>query len=530
MLDFFFTPKKSCSRSRDKILIPNSMTQGSKMSISDVRKPNKKNMISGINSTWEVVVGIEVHAQIKSQSKLFSESSTSFGAHPNNNVSLIDSAMPGMLPVLNKECVCQAIRTGLALKAQINLKSFFERKHYFYPDLPQGYQISQFRKPIIGEGKILISIGQDKKGEFEDIEIGIERLHLEQDAGKSIHDKHPSMSLIDLNRSGIGLMEIVSKPDIRSSQEAKAYLSKLRSILRYIETCDGNMEKGSMRADINISVRRPGQPFGTRCEIKNVNSIRFVGQAIDYEARRQIEILEQGKQIHQETRSFNAEEGKTHSLRSKEEAHDYRYFPDPDLPPLQFNQSFVDQLAKTLPELPDDRRNRLIYDMDLSPYNASVLIAEKTIVDYFESVAKGRNSKMTANWIINDLLGALNKRGLSIEESPISTNQLGMILDMIQDGTISGKIAKKLFEIIWNEGGNPLVIVEQRGMKQVIDSQTIEKTVSQIIEENPDKAMQAKKQQKLVGWFIGQVMKRTNGQAHPEIVNALIKEKLQINT
>jgi aspartyl-tRNA(Asn)/glutamyl-tRNA(Gln) amidotransferase subunit B len=411
------------------------------MTLVDTRTPDPKRFISGATGDWEVIIGMEVHAQVTSEAKLFSGASTSFGAEPNANVSLVDAAMPGMLPVINEECVRQAIRTGLGLKAQINHKSVFDRKNYFYPDLPQGYQISQFKQPIVGEGTVIVSVGPDNKGQFEDIEVGVERLHLEQDAGKSMHDQHPSMSYVDLNRSGVALMEIVSKPDLRSSDEAKAYLTKLRSIVRYLGTCDGNMDEGSMRADVNVSVRKPGGAFGTRCEIKNVNSIRFVGQAIEYEARRQIAILEDGGKIDQETRLFDPHKGETRSMRSKEEAHDYRYFPDPDLLPLEFDQAYVDALAKDLPELPDDKKARLIDGLGLSVYDASVLVSEKAIADYFEQAARGRDGKLVANWVINDLLGALNKAGQGIEESPVSPDQLGGIIDLIKEGTISGKIA-----------------------------------------------------------------------------------------
>jgi aspartyl-tRNA(Asn)/glutamyl-tRNA(Gln) amidotransferase subunit B len=496
------------------------------MTLVDTRTPDAKRLIPGATGDWEVVIGMEVHAQVTSQSKLFSGASTAFGAAPNANVSLVDAAMPGMLPVINEECVKQAIRTGLGLKAQINLKSVFDRKNYFYPDLPQGYQISQFKQPIVGEGQIIVSVGPDKKGEFEDIEIGIERLHLEQDAGKSMHDQHPTMSYVDLNRSGVALIEIVSKPDMRSSDEAKAYLTKLRTIVRYLGTCDGNMDEGSMRADVNVSVRRPGEGFGTRCEIKNVNSIRFVGQAIEYEARRQIAILEDGGKIDQETRLFDANKGETRSMRSKEEAHDYRYFPDPDLLPLEFDQAYVDALAVDLPELPDDKKTRLIEKLGLSAYDASILVSEKAIADYFEQVVVGRDGKLAANWVINDLLGALNKAGKAIEETPVSPDQLGAILDLIREGTISGKIAKDLFEIVWNEGGDPRAVVEQRGMKQVTDTDAIEKAVDEIIAANPDKVEQAKAKPTLAGWFVGQVMKATGGKANPQAVNDLIKAKL----
>lgn len=498
------------------------------MSLIDTRTPEPKRFISGATGDWEVVIGMEVHAQVTSESKLFSGASTSFGAEPNAHVSLVDAAMPGMLPVINQECVAQAVRTGLGLKAQINLKSVFDRKNYFYPDLPQGYQISQFKQPIVGEGKIMISVGPDNKGQFEDVEIGIERLHLEQDAGKSMHDQHPTMSYVDLNRSGVALMEIVSKPDLRSSDEARAYLTKLRTIVRYLGTCDGNMDEGSMRADVNVSVRRPGGEFGTRCEIKNVNSIRFVGQAIEYEARRQIGILEDGGSIDQETRLFDPVKGETRSMRSKEEAHDYRYFPDPDLLPLEFDQAFVDELAADLPELPDEKKNRLVEKQGISVYDASILVTEKAIADYYEAVAKGRDGKAAANWVINDLLGALNKAGKSIEESPLTPEQMGAIIDLIKDGTISGKIAKDLFEIVWNEGGDPKVLVEERGMKQVTDTGAIEKAVDDIIAANPDKVEQAKAKPTLAGWFVGQVMRATGGKANPQAVNDLVKGKLGI--
>ncbi|WP_273789621.1 Asp-tRNA(Asn)/Glu-tRNA(Gln) amidotransferase subunit GatB [Bartonella sp. ML70XJBT] len=499
------------------------------MSIIDTRAPNSKRFISGVTGDWEVIIGMEVHAQIISNSKLFSGASTKFGAEPNNHVSLIDAAMPGMLPVLNQECVRQAVRTGLGLKARINLKSVFDRKNYFYPDLPQGYQISQFRYPIVGEGKIIISVGPDSNGQFEDIEIGIERLHLEQDAGKSMHDQHPTMSFVDLNRSGVALMEIVSKPDMRSSDEAKAYMTKLRTIVRYLGTCDGNMDEGSMRADVNVSVRRPGEAFGTRCEIKNVNSIRFIGQAIEYEARRQIAILEDGGVIEQETRLFDATKGETRSMRSKEEAHDYRYFPDPDLLPLEFDQAFVDALAADLPELPDTIKARFVKEMGLTVYDASILVTEKAIADYFEEVVRGRDGKIVANWVINDLLGALNKNNREIDETPVSPNQLGSIIDLIKEGVISGKIAKDLFEIVWNEGGDPRQIVEERNMKQVTDTKAIERAVDEIVANNSDKVAQAKQKPALAGWFVGQVMKATGGKANPQTVNELVKMKLGID-
>jgi len=498
------------------------------MSIIDTRIPDAKRLIPGATGDWEIVIGLEVHAQVISEAKLFSGASTAFGAAPNANVSLVDAAMPGMLPVINEECVKQAIRTGLGLKAAINHKSVFDRKNYFYPDLPQGYQISQFKQPIVGEGKVIVSVGPDRHGEFEDIEVGIERLHLEQDAGKSMHDQHPTMSYVDLNRSGVALMEIVSKPDIRSGDEAKAYVTKLRSIMRYLGTCDGNMDEGSLRADVNVSVRRPGGEFGTRCEIKNMNSIRFIGQAIDFEARRQIAILEDGGKIEQETRLYDPAKGETRSMRSKEEAHDYRYFPDPDLLPLEFDQAYVEALSKNLPELPDDKKARLVDTLGLSAYDASVLVSEKPIADYFEKVASGRDGKLAANWVINDLLGALNKSGKDIENAPVSPEQLGAILDLIKEGTISGKIAKDLFEIVLNEGGDPRQLVESRGMKQVTDTGAIEKAVDDVIAANPDKVEQARAKPTMAGWFVGQVMKATGGKANPQAVNDLVKAKLGI--
>ncbi|OLP58439.1 aspartyl/glutamyl-tRNA amidotransferase subunit B [Xaviernesmea oryzae] len=496
------------------------------MTIVDVRTPDPKRFIPGATGDWEVIVGMEVHAQVLSNAKLFSGASTEFGKPANANVSLVDAAMPGMLPVINEECVRQAVRTGLGLKAQINKRSVFDRKNYFYPDLPQGYQISQFKDPVVGEGKIVISLGPDRQGNFEDIEIGIERLHLEQDAGKSMHDQHPTMSYVDLNRSGVALMEIVSKPDMRSSDEAKAYMTKLRAIVRYLGTCDGNMDEGSMRADVNVSVRRPGEAFGTRCEIKNMNSIRFIGQAIEYEARRQIAILEDGGKIDQETRLFDPNKGETRSMRSKEDAHDYRYFPDPDLLPLEFDDAFVEALKHDLPELPDDKKARYVSELGLSIYDASVLVSEKAIADYFEAVASGRDGKAAANWVINDLLGALNKAGKSIEETPVSPGQLGAILDLIKSEVISGKIAKDLFEIVFSEGGDPAEIVEARGMKQVTDTGAIEKAVDDIIAANPDQVAKVKAKPTLAGWFVGQVMKSTGGKANPQAVQALVKAKL----
>ncbi|WP_294646486.1 Asp-tRNA(Asn)/Glu-tRNA(Gln) amidotransferase subunit GatB [uncultured Aureimonas sp.] len=496
------------------------------MPLVDTRTPDPKKLIPGATGDWEIVIGMEVHAQVLSESKLFSGASTQFGAEPNDNVSLVDAAMPGMLPVINVECVRQAVRTGLGLKAQINNRSVFDRKNYFYPDLPQGYQISQFQQPIVGEGTVIVSVGPDSKGQFEEVEVGVERLHLEQDAGKSLHDQHATMSFVDLNRSGVALMEIVSKPDMRSADEARAYLTKLRTILRYLGTCDGNMDEGSMRADVNVSVRRPGGEFGTRCEIKNVNSIRFVGQAIESEARRQIAIIEDGGTIDQETRLFDPAKGETRAMRSKEDAHDYRYFPDPDLLPLEFDDAFVEALREKLPELPDDKRQRLMNEAGLSAYDASILVSEKSVADFFEQVAKGRDAKQAANWVINDLLGALNKSGKSIEETPVSADQLGAVLDLIREGTISGKIAKDLFEIVWNEGGEPRELVERRGLKQVTDTGAIEKAVDEVIAANPDKVAQAIAKPTLAGWFVGQVMRATGGKANPQAVNDLVKAKL----
>ena len=492
----------------------------------DTRTPDPKRFIAGASGDWEVIVGLEVHAQVSSKSKLFSGASTEFGAAANSNVSLVDAAMPGMLPVINEECVAQAVRTGLGLKAQVNLRSVFDRKNYFYPDLPQGYQISQFKDPIIGEGQVQIAVGPDKQGNFEEVEIGVERLHLEQDAGKSMHDQHPTMSFVDLNRTGIALMEIVSKPDMRSSDEAKAYVTKIRTILRYLGTCDGNMEQGSMRADVNVSVRQPGGDFGTRCEIKNVNSIRFVGQAIEAEARRQIGVLEDGGKIDQETRLYDPTKGETRAMRSKEDAHDYRYFPDPDLLPLEFSQSYVDELAKELPELPDEKHARLREKMDLSAYDASILVSEKAIADFYEKVANGRDGKLAANWVINNFLGKLKEGGLSVQASPVSADQIGAIIDLIKANTISGQIAKDLFDIVWAEGGDPEKIVEERGMKQVTDTGAIEAAVEEIIAANPDKVAEVKEKPKMAGWFVGQVMKATGGKASPQVVNQLLREKL----
>ncbi len=487
-----------------------------------VRTPDPKKLIKGATGDWEIIIGLEVHAQVTSNAKLFSGASAVFGAEPNMHVSLVDAAMPGMLPVINEECVAQAIRTGLGLKAEINLYSVFDRKNYFYPDLPQGYQISQYKQPIVGEGKVLLDMPEGV------VEIGIERLHLEQDAGKSIHDQHPTMSFVDLNRSGVALMEIVSKPDLRSSEEVKAYLAKLRTILRYLGTCDGNMEEGSMRADINVSVRKPGDPLGTRCEIKNVNSMRFAAQAVEFEARRQIGIIEDGGKIDQETRLYDPGKGETRSMRSKEEAHDYRYFPDPDLLPLELDPAWVESLKANLPELPDEKKARFVANYGITPYDAMVLTLERASADYYEQVAKKRDGKAVANFMINELFGRLNKDGKGIEASPVSPEQLGAIVDLIGDGTISGKIAKDLFEIVYTEGGDPKKLVEERGLKQVTDTGAIEKAVDEVIAANPDKAEQAKAKPTLSGWFVGQVMKATGGKANPQAVNDLVKAKLGI--
>ncbi|HRF09493.1 MAG TPA: Asp-tRNA(Asn)/Glu-tRNA(Gln) amidotransferase subunit GatB [Xanthobacteraceae bacterium] len=483
----------------------------------------KSKLLKGDKHDWEVVIGMEIHAQVTSNAKLFSGASTEFGGEPNSHVSLVDAAMPGMLPVINKKCVEQAVKTGLGLKAKINNKSVFDRKNYFYPDLPQGYQISQFKHPVVGEG--IVTVDMQDGSSFE---VGIERLHLEQDAGKSVHDQHPSMSYVDLNRSGVALMEIVSKPDLRSAEEAKAYVTKLRTILRYLGTCDGDMEKGNLRADVNVSVRKPGDALGTRCEIKNVNSIRFIGQAIEYESRRQIDILEDGGKIDQETRLFDNAKGETRSMRSKEEAHDYRYFPDPDLLPLEFDDAFVEKLKADLPELPDEKKARFISEFGLSPYDAGVLIAEQETAAFFEEVANGRDPKAAANFTVNEFFGRLNKEGKTIDESPISASQLGSIVDLIADGTISGKIAKDLFEIVWEEGGDPREVVEKRGMKQVTDTGAIEKVVDDIIAKNPDKVEQVKAKPTMLGWFVGQVIKASGGKANPQVVNEILKQKLGI--
>lgn len=479
-------------------------------------------LLQGRTGEWEIVIGLEVHAQIIAKSKLFSGSSCEFGAAPNTHVSLVDAAMPGMLPVLNEYCVEQAVRTGLGLNAAINNRSVFERKNYFYPDLPQGYQISQFLHPIVGKGEIEVDLadGSVKK-------IGVTRLHLEQDAGKSIHDQHPNKSFVDLNRSGCALMEIVSEPDMRSAEEATAYVSKLRMIMRYLETCDGNLEEGSMRADVNVSVRKPGEGFGTRTETKNVNSLKAIQMAIDYEARRQIEILEDGGTIKQETRLWDPAKNETRSMRSKEEAHDYRYFPDPDLLPVVLEDKWVLQIKETLPELPDQKKHRFMNEYGLSAYDSSVLIAERSRALFYETAAKGHDPKITANWVINEFLGSLNKQSKTLDQSPITAEQLGGLVALITDNTISGKIAKDVFADMMESGKNAADIVEEKGLKQVTDTGAIEKIVDEVIAENPDNVAAYKSgKDKLFGFFVGSVMKKSQGKANPDIVNELLKKKL----
>jgi aspartyl-tRNA(Asn)/glutamyl-tRNA(Gln) amidotransferase subunit B len=492
-------------------------------------EPANAKLIQGATGDWEVIVGLEVHAQVTSKAKLFSGASTAFGGEPNSHVSLVDAAMPGMLPVINRECVAQAVRTGLGLKAKINHRSVFDRKNYFYPDLPQGYQISQYKSPIVGEGEIQVDLTPERS-----IKVGIERLHLEQDAGKSLHDQSPTMSLVDLNRSGVALMEIVSKPDMRSAEEAKAYVSKLRTILRYIGSCDGDMEKGNLRADVNVSVRRKGEPLGTRCEIKNVNSIRFIGQAIDTEARRQIAIIEDGGTIDQETRLFDPARGETRSMRSKEEAHDYRYFPDPDLLPLEVDPEWVDALAAYLPELPDAKKTRFMADYGLSAYDASVLVAERETADFFESAVKHdgaiRDAKAVANWLMGDLSAHANAQGIPVAEAGLSAASLATLVDLIGERVISGKIAKDLLATLLGEdrGADPRALVEARGLRQVTDLGAIDGAVAAVIAANPDKAEQAKTKPGMLGWFVGQVMKSTGGKANPQAVSDALKRRLGI--
>ena len=495
-------------------------------------EPPKIKTIAGAKYDWELVIGMEVHAQIASKAKLFSGASTKFGNEPNSNVAFVDAAMPGMLPVINEFCVEQAVRTGLGLQAEINLFSAFDRKNYFYPDLPQGYQISQLYHPIVGEGEVIVDMAPGVARR-----VRIERIHIEQDAGKSIHDMDPNMSFVDLNRTGVALMEIVSRPDIRGPEEAAAYIVKLRQILRYLGTCDGNMQNGNLRADVNVSICQPGQYekylesgdfsyLGTRCEIKNMNSMRFIQQAIDVEGRRQIAIVGSGGSVDQGTRLYDPDKGETRSMRSKEEAHDYRYFPDPDLLPLEIEQDWVDEIAANLPELPDQKKARFVTDFSLSEYDANVLTAELDSAGYFEEVAKGRDGKLAANWVINELFGRLKKDDCDISESPVTPAQLGGIIDLISKGEISGKIAKDVFEIVYSEGGEPAQIVDSRGLKQVTDTGAIEAAVDQVIADNPAQVEKAKANPKLAGWFVGQVMKATGGKANPKVVNELVATKL----
>jgi aspartyl-tRNA(Asn)/glutamyl-tRNA(Gln) amidotransferase subunit B len=489
----------------------------------DVRSARKDQLIPGATGDWEIVIGMEVHAQVASRAKLFSGASTAFGAEPNANVSLVDAAMPGMLPVINRKCVEQAIRTGLGLNAQINTWSRFDRKNYFYPDLPQGYQISQYKDPIVGEGEIDVELDDG-----ESITVRIERIHLEQDAGKSIHDLSPTETFVDLNRAGVALMEIVSRPDIRSAKEAAAFLTKLRAIVRALGTCDGNMDEGSMRADVNVSVRKPGTPFGTRCEIKNVNSMRFVAQAVEYEARRQISVLEDGGKITQETRLFNANTGETRSMRSKEDAPDYRYFPDPDLLPLVLDPAWIEEIRATLPELPDAKKARFVSAYGLSPYDAGVIAGDAESAAFFETVAKGRDAKLAANWLTQELFAALNKRELTLAQSPVSAAQLGGLIDLIASGEINGKIAKEVFAKMLDSGEDASLIVEREGLRQVTDTGAIEKAIDDLIAANPDKVAEVKEKPKMFGWWVGQTMKATGGKANPAVVNDILKQKLGI--
>ena len=496
-----------------------------------------ESLIQGASGPWEVVVGLEVHAQVTSDAKLFSGASTQFGGAPNAHVSPIDAGMPGMLPSVNRRCIEQAVKTGLGLRAEINRFSVFERKNYFYPDLPNGYQISQYAQPLVGRGKLIIDLADSTAKE-----IGITRLHVEMDAGKSLHDQRPDATLVDLNRSGVALMEIVSEPDIRSAEEAVAVMRKLRSILRYLGTCDGNMEEGNLRCDANVSVRRPGAPLGTRCEVKNLNSMRFVGRAIEHEARRQVELLEAGGTIQQETRLFDAERGETRSMRTKEEAHDYRYFPDPDLLPLELDQAFIAAIERTLPELPDAKKARFMRAYGLSAYDAEVLVAEKASADFFEAalappeakerhapgtaVPTARDPKLVANWLLTELFGALNRAGRDLARSPITPDRLGRLVDLIQDATISGRIAKDVFSDMFESGEDPADIVERKGLKQISDATAIERIAAEIIAANPDQVEKLKGNPKVLGWFVGQVMKATQGQANPQLVNEVLRKKL----
>ena len=485
-------------------------------------KDNFNYYINRDNNEYEVIIGLEVHAQVLSNSKLFSSSPTKFGAEPNTQVSLVDAAFPGMLPIINEFCIKQAIKTGIGLKAQINKRSVFDRKNYFYADLPQGYQISQYKNPIVGEGKIILDMPYGQK------EVGIERLHLEQDAGKSIHDMDPKNTLVDLNRSGVALMEIVSKPDLRSPDEVNAYIKKLRSIMRYLGTCDGNMQEGSLRADVNISVRKKGsKEFGTRCEIKNVNSIKFMQMAINYEANRQVDLIEDGKTIDQETRLFDVKKKHTRSMRSKEDAHDYRYFPDPDLLPLELKDDFIEKISLEIPELPDEKKKRFIDKFNLSAYEANILVSDKETSEYFEEVIKKSDVKLATNWITGELFALLNNKNLEITQSPISAQNLSNLINLIQDGTISGKIAKTVFELMVDGDKDPKKIVEDKGLKQESDPKELEKIVLKIIATNKDKVEEYKSgKEKLFGFFVGQVMKHSGGKANPKLVNDILKEKL----
>ncbi|WP_075506770.1 Asp-tRNA(Asn)/Glu-tRNA(Gln) amidotransferase subunit GatB [Candidatus Pelagibacter communis] len=485
-------------------------------------KEKSEYLINRNDNQYEVVIGLEVHAQVLSQSKLFSTSATKFGAEPNTQVSLVDAAFPGMLPVINEFCVKQAIKTGIGLKAKINKRSVFDRKNYFYADLPQGYQISQFKDPIVGEGKVILDMLDGQK------EVGIERLHLEQDAGKSIHDLDPKNTFVDLNRSGVALMEIVSKPDLRSPEEVNAYIKKLRSIMRYLGTCDGNMQEGSLRADVNVSVRKKGtKDFGTRCEIKNVNSIKFMQMAIEYEANRQVDLIEDGKTVDQETRLFDTKKNETRSMRSKEDAHDYRYFPDPDLLPLEVSDEFIDQLQSEIPELPDEKKKRFIDQFKLTPYEANIMVSDIETSNYFEDVVKKSDVKLATNWIIGELFAALNEKNLEITDSPISAGNLSKLINLIKDGTISGKIAKTVFEQMMEGDKDPKKIVEEKGLKQESDPKALETLIDKVIDSNRDKATEYKSGKvKLFGFFVGQVMKVSGGKANPQLVNEILKKKL----
>ena len=485
-------------------------------------KNNGEYLIIRNDNKYEVIIGLEVHAQVLSESKLFSTSSTKFGSEPNTQVSLVDAAFPGMLPVINEHCIKQAVKTGIGLKAKINKRSIFDRKNYFYADLPQGYQISQYKDPIVGEGFVTLDMPNGEKN------IGIERLHLEQDAGKSIHDIDPQNTLVDLNRSGVALMEIVSKPDLRSLDEVNAYIKKLRSIMRYLGTCDGNMQEGSLRADVNVSVRKKGdKKLGTRCEIKNVNSIKFMQMAIDFEANRQVDVIEEGGSIDQETRLFDTKKNETRSMRSKEDAHDYRYFPDPDLLPLELNDNYIDQIKKDIPELPDEKKKRFIEKFKLSPYEANILVSDIEISKYFEEVSKNSDVKLATNWITGELFALLNEKNIEITESPISSKNLSKLINLIKDGTISGKIAKSVFEIMRDGDKDPITIVEEKGLKQQSDPKELENLINKVITENP-KNVEAYKsgKDKLFGFFVGQVMKNSNGKANPKLVNEILKKKL----